>query len=60
MIGISHRLANVTLADRIFYMEQGQVKESGTHDALMQQQGGYAGLYATQKNLEEGYEEENA
>lgn len=55
VIVISHRLANVTPADRIYYMESGDVKETGTHDELMKQNGGYAKLYTTQKQLEEGY-----
>ncbi len=55
VIVISHRLANVTPSDRIYFMESGEVKESGTHDELMYLGGGYAGLYTTQKNLEEGY-----
>ncbi len=57
VIVISHRLANVTPSDRIYFMESGEVKESGTHDELMSQNGGYAKLYTTQKNLEEGYAE---
>ena len=31
VIVISHRLANVTPADLIYYMESGELKESGTH-----------------------------
>lgn len=57
VIVISHRLANVVPSDLIYYMEAGEVKESGTHEALMQKQGGYAVLYAAQKKLEEGYKE---
>ena len=38
-------------------MEAGSVIESGTHTALMAQNGGYAALYTTQKNLEQGYAE---
>jgi ATP-binding cassette subfamily C protein len=57
VIVISHRLANVVPADLIYYMETGRLIESGTHAALMAQSGGYARLYATQKNLEEGYAE---
>ncbi len=57
VIVISHRLANITPADRIYYMEAGEVKESGTHETLMANHSGYARLYATQKALEEGYEE---
>ena len=34
-IVISHRLANVVPADNIYYMEDGEVKESGTHAELM-------------------------
>lgn len=55
---ISHRLANVVQADEILYMESGQVLERGTHAQLMERQGRYAGLYAAQKELEEGYREE--
>lgn len=55
VIVISHRLANVTPSDMIYYMESGELKESGTHDELMAQNGGYSKLYVTQKNLEEGY-----
>ncbi len=57
VIVISHRLANVVPSDRIYFMESGIVKESGTHDELMGQNGGYAKLYTAQKNLEEGYVE---
>ena len=57
VVVISHRLANVVPADNIYYMEEGQVKESGSHEALMQAGGGYAKLYTAQKQLEEGYKE---
>ena len=57
VIVISHRLANVVPSDLIYYMESGELKESGTHDELMAKDGGYAKLYTTQKNLEEGYAE---
>lgn len=60
VIVISHRLANVTPADLIYYMESGELKESGTHSELMERNGGYAKLYTTQKNLEEGYAEVGA
>ena len=59
VIVISHRLANVVDADRIYYMEAGEVKENGSHAQLMAQGGGYARLYTTQKKLEEGYTEVN-
>lgn len=57
VIVISHRLANVTPSDNIYYMESGKLMESGTHDELMAKNGGYAKLYMTQKTLEEGYSE---
>ena len=57
VIVISHRLANVVPSDLIYYMETGELMESGTHDELMAKGGGYAKLYTTQKNLEEGYAE---
>ena len=31
VIVISHRLANVVPADNIYFMQDGQVKESGSH-----------------------------
>ena len=57
VIVISHRLANVIAADTIYYIEDGEVKEYGTHTELMNMHEGYAKLYTTQKNLEEGYTE---
>ena len=57
VIVISHRLANVIAADTIYYIEDGEVKEYGTHNDLMNMHEGYAKLYTTQKRLEEGYTE---
>ncbi|WP_277061742.1 ABC transporter ATP-binding protein/permease [Solobacterium moorei] len=57
VIVISHRLANVIAADTIYYIEDGGIKEHGTHAELMNMHEGYAKLYTTQKNLEEGYTE---
>ena len=57
VIVISHRLANVIAADTINYIEDGEVKGHGTHAELMNMHEGYAKLYTTQKNLEEGYTE---
>lgn len=55
VIVISHRLANVTHSDHIYYLESGVLAEEGTHEQLMQTHGGYAKLYLTQKALEQGY-----
>ena len=57
VIVISHRLANVVPADNIYYMEEGEVKESGSHAQLIAGSGGYAKLFNAQKQLEEGYKE---
>ena len=57
VIVISHRLENTVPADNIFFMRSGAVAESGTHDALMKLNGGYAQLYTAQKKLENGYTE---
>ena len=55
VIVISHRLANVVPADNIYFMENGEVKESGAHTVLMSDKHGYEKLFTTQKQLEEGY-----
>ena len=57
VIVISHRLANVVAADTIYFIEDGEVKEHGTHNELMNMHEGYAKLYTAQKNLEDGYTE---
>ena len=57
VIVISHRLANVVPADNIYFMEEGEVKESGSHAELMAASGGYAKLFNAQKELEEGYKD---
>lgn len=57
VILISHRLSNVVPSDLIYYMEAGELKESGNHDELMNKHGGYEKLFKTQKELEEGYVE---
>ena len=57
VIMISHRLANVTNADRIYVMEDGRVVQSGTHSELLRQTGVYETLWKTQSALE-GYGKE--
>lgn len=57
VILISHRLANVTAADKILYMEQGKIAESGTHEQLMAQNKAYAALFNKQQELEHFREE---
>ena len=45
---IAHRLSTIRDADVILYMENGDIKEVGDHDALMRQNGKYAALYNSQ------------
>ena len=53
VIMISHRLANLTQADTIYVMENGNVAESGSHAQLLELNGIYAGLWKTQQALEQ-------
>lgn len=50
---ISHRLANVTCADNIYAFENGEIKESGSHEELLGHDGPYRRLWTLQKQLEE-------
>ena len=52
VILISHRLANVTGADKIYVLEQGEIVEKGNHKTLLAQQGVYAKLWNAQQELE--------
>ncbi|MGE5654346.1 MAG: ABC transporter ATP-binding protein [Bacillota bacterium] len=47
-IYISHRLASTRFCDRILFVEDGVIKEEGTHAALLGQGGRYADLFAIQ------------
>lgn len=59
VIFISHRLSSAVLADQVYYMENGQVEESGTHDALLALGGKYAAFWDKQVRLyQEGGEDE--
>ena len=49
---ISHRLANVVEADRIYVMDAGNVTEQGTQEELLAQNGIYARLWNAQQSLE--------
>ena len=45
---IAHRLSTIRDANVILYMENGDIKEFGDHDALMKRGGKYAELYNSQ------------
>ena len=45
VIFITHRLANIKIAKKIFVLENGRIIESGSHDDLMKLSGRYATLY---------------
>ena len=49
---ISHRLANVVQSDRIYFLKDGEIRESGTHEQLMQANGAYKNLFESQMALE--------
>lgn len=53
VILISHRLANVVEADRIYMLRGGIAVETGTHEMLMKRNGEYAKLYRSQMELEQ-------
>lgn len=48
---ISHRLSSATMSDRIYFIENGQIAESGTHHTLMEKAGEYAQLFNKQAQL---------
>lgn len=45
---IAHRLSTIRNADLILVMQDGDIVESGTHDALLARGGLYASLYNSQ------------
>ena len=48
VIYISHRFSASKIADRIYFMEKGQIVEQGTHDELILQSGKYAHMFNLQ------------
>jgi len=54
---IAHRLSTIKRASRILVIDEGQIKESGTHAELIRQKGHYYRLYTQQfrRELEKEY-----
>jgi len=45
---ISHRFSTVRMADRILFLENGEMRELGSHHELLEQDGKYAALFKLQ------------
>ncbi|MFR9070690.1 MAG: ABC transporter ATP-binding protein/permease, partial [Paraclostridium sp.] len=58
VVVISHRLANIKNAHKIYVLEKGHIVESGNHDNLMKNNSVYANLYTNQEKLEDIYKED--
>lgn len=48
---VSHRLGSTMLADKILVLEGGKIKEMGSHQELMRQNGIYAEMFSAQRGL---------
>lgn len=48
VIVVAHRLQSIANADQIVVLDDGRVKESGTHEELLKKRGMYAGLWEEQ------------
>lgn len=53
-ITISHRLASAKLSDRILVISEGKITEQGSHDELMEINGLYAEMFASQASWYDG------
>jgi subfamily B ATP-binding cassette protein MsbA len=60
VIAVAHRLSTVVYADEIIAMDGGRIVEKGTHSALLEKEGFYAGLHTHQHATEEREKEEDA
>ena len=51
VIAIAHRLKTIKDADQIIVLDNGRIKEEGTHETLMQAEGLYAQLWNIQEQI---------
>lgn len=58
-IYISHRFASTRFCDRIVLLENGIIKESGSHESLMKQNGSYAYMFGVQSRYYQNNESED-
>ncbi len=48
---IAHRLSTITECDKIFVLKNGEIVEAGSHADLLEKDGAYSKLWATQNNF---------
>lgn len=53
---IAHRLSTIRTADRILVIDDGKIKEMGTHQELLRRRGAYYNLYTNQFQEEQAME----
>ena len=53
VIMISHRMANVNCADRIYVLDKGNIADNGQHNQIAESGGLYSRLYKAQQELEQ-------
>jgi len=51
VIVIAHRLSTIAAADQIVVLDNGKIVQSGTHPALLQEDGRYARMWAAQQSV---------
>lgn len=56
IIAIAHRLSTITAADQILVLHQGEIRQRGTHQELVAQDGLYRNMYLLQRDHREAVE----